>query len=260
MHGRLHGRVTLVTGALGGLGLAIARRCAAEGAIVWLSDVAPADAPEVAAALSGFDGAARYVRLDVTDPQSWAAVAEHFAGDGLDVLVNNAGIAKVGPIGQSPFSDWRATMAVNADGPFLGLSALLPALATGGRRSTGWASVVNIASILSQVALPESAAYCASKGALRQLTKAAAIEFAARELPIRVNSVHPGFVRSGMTERGSADMRAGPDLLAALAEQTPMRRLGRAEEIAAAVLFLASDESSFVTGAELAVDGGWTAR
>jgi NAD(P)-dependent dehydrogenase (short-subunit alcohol dehydrogenase family) len=122
------------------------------------------------------------------------------------------------------------------------------------------ASVINISSILGMVGMAQSSAYAASKGAVRMLSRSLAVEFAAAGLPIRVNSVHPGFVRTAMTERGSAEMDGEGDLLAALAAMTPMRRLATAGEIAAAVLFLGSDESSFITGAELVVDGGWTAQ
>ncbi|MDH7637340.1 SDR family NAD(P)-dependent oxidoreductase [Sphingomonas oryzagri] len=253
---RLSGRVALVTGALGGIGAAIAARFASEGASVWLADLAP-DGVDRAREIAG-DGA-RYLRLDVTCEADWQAAAKHIGGS-LDILVNNAGIAPTGDVADMPVDDWRRAMRVNAEGAFLGARTMRPLLAEAGGGGRGWASVISISSILGMVGMAQSSAYAASKGAVRMLSRSLAVEFASAGLPIRVNSVHPGFVRTAMTERGSAEMDGEGDLLAALAAMTPMRRLATAGEIAAAVLFLGSDESSFITGAELVVDGGWTAR
>lgn len=257
---RLKGRVALVTGGLGGIGLAIARSFLAEGASVWIADLDAPGSERMQGVLAELGDAARYLRIDVTAEADWQAAAEAVGPEGLHILVNNAGLACVGMIGTADVADWRRTMAVNADGPYLGLHTLAPLLARGGAGETGWASVINISSILGLVGLSESAAYCASKGALRLLTKAAAIEFATRAMPIRVNSIHPGFVRTAMTEQGAEKMAGGADLLVALAQQTPMQRIGLPAEIAAGALFLASNESSFMTGSELVIDGGWTAR
>lgn len=250
--GRLAGRVALVTGGLGGIGSAIAARFLAEGARLWIGDIGP-----------HIDGrSARHLQLDVTQEADWRAAAARIeAEDGrLDILVNNAGIAVTGTLAEVSVEDWRRTMAVNAEGAFLGIRAMQPLLASSGTLAEGWASVVNLSSILGMVGLGGSSAYSASKGAVRMLSRALAVEFATSALPIRVNAVHPGFVRTAMTEQGAGEMDGAGDLLAALAARTPMGRLATTDEIAAAVLFLASGESSFVTGAEIVIDGGWTAQ
>jgi NAD(P)-dependent dehydrogenase (short-subunit alcohol dehydrogenase family) len=258
MEGRLANRTALVTGALGGIGAAIVARFRAEGATVWVADLDPEDGERVQAALPNVGDGLQYLTLDVTCDRAWQA-ATAIIGTSLDILVNNAGIATTGAIGTVSRTDWQRTMAVNAEGTFLGIQACAPLLAAAGRGDR-WASVVNLSSILAAVGMAQSAAYAASKGAVRSLTKAAAVEFAQGGLPIRVNSLHPGFVRTQMTLGGGQEMAGGTDLLGVLAAQTPMKRIARADEIAAGALFLGSDESSFMTGAELTIDGGWTAQ
>lgn len=258
---RLAGCSALVTGGLGGIGSAIVARFAAEGAKVWVADLPPASDPR-AAALATATGDLAYLQLDVTDEASWARAALAI-GPSLTVLVNNAGIAPTASIGSMTLDTWRRTLGVNLDGAFLGTRAMLPLLCnTGGAR---WSSVINISSILGNVGIDQASAYCASKGAIRQLTKACAIEFGREDKPVRVNSIHPGFVATTMTAQGSEAMSAAGsggegDLLTSLIAQTPMKRMARTDEIAAAALFLASEESSFMTGSELVVDGGWTAQ
>ena len=258
---RLAGRTTLVTGALGGIGGPVAVRLAAEGCGVILADLADSDDPAVGAVLASVGGGARYLRLDVTSQADWQAAAASIGeGGALDILVNNAGIATTGAIAGVPIKDWRRTMAVNCEGAFLGVQALTPALAAGARASGSWSSIINLSSILGIVGYADSAAYSASKGAIRAFSKAAAVEFARSGDHIRVNSLHPGFVRTPMTVKGAAEMAGGDALLDSLAAATPMGRLAEVHEIAAAVAFLASDDSSFMTGAELVIDGGWTAQ
>jgi NAD(P)-dependent dehydrogenase (short-subunit alcohol dehydrogenase family) len=242
----LSGCTVLVTGALGGIGVAITRRFEAEGAVVWRGDLAAPEERE------------HYLELDVTNEASWLLAVDRI-GTELDILVNNAGVAVTGTLGAIASSDWRRVMAVNAEGAFLGLQAMRPLLEKAGTGAR-WASVINLSSILGMVGMSQSSAYAASKGAVRMLTKAAAVEFGEAGAAIRVNSLHPGFVRTAMTLNGAQEMAAGTDLLATLAERTPMRRLAMPEEIASAALFLASNESSFMTGAELVIDGGWTAQ
>jgi len=228
-----------------------------EGAEVWLADLLDEGATPVTAALGKLDGA-RYLQLDVTDAAAWKAAADTL-GERLDVLINNAGIAPTGEIGKFGEAAWQQVMAVNATSAFLSLTHLAPLLAAAGQGER-WASVVNLSSILANVGMGQAAGYAASKGALRSLTKAVAVEFAQGGKPIRVNSLHPGFVRTEMTSSGSAAMSENGALLDALAAETPMGRIADPAEIASAVLFLASAESSFITGSELTVDGGWTAR
>lgn len=258
MSGRLAGCTALITGGLGGIGMATARAFLREGAHVWLADLPNEDDKRVAAALSDLAGA-RYLRLNVTSAADWAKTAPLF-GDGLDVLVNNAGIAPTGEIGELPAATWETVMAVNSTSAFHALTHLHEQLVCAGGAGKRWASVVNVSSILANLGIAQAAAYSASKGALRSFTKTAAIEFAQGGKPIRVNSIHPGFARTDMTRAGNEAMSEDGDLLDALAAETPMGRIAEAGEIAEAILFLASAESSFMTGAELTVDGGWSAR
>ena len=181
-------------------------------------------------------------------------------GERLDILINNAGIAPTGELEILPLEQWQQVMAVNCQGAFLSLATMSGQLARAGTSSGRWASVVNISSILAMVGMAQASAHAASKGALRSLSKSAAMEFAQAGRPIRVNSLHPGFVETDMTRAGSDAMSDAGNLLEMLGSETPMGRVGTPEEIAYAALFLASNESSFVTGSELTVDGGWTAH
>lgn len=255
MSGRLDGRVALVTGALQGIGRAISERLLQDGASVMLADLAtPEDAASTLAALGDKVG---YVRLDVGDEAGWPiaveAIRQHFGR--LDILVANAGIGGTGPIRTMPLADWHRTMRVNLDGVFLATKHCAGLLADGGRDWAGGASIVNISSIMGLVGLPESAPYSASKGAVRLFSKATALEFAAEKAPIRVNSVHPGFVETPLL-LGSSDQTA----IDFYTVSTPLGRLAKPSEIAAAVAFLASDDASYMTGTELVVDGGYTAH
>lgn len=238
--------------------MAIGRLFADQGAKVWLADLEPAGSEKVRLALEQIHDA-EYIRLDVTRGQDWASAVSTI-GDRLDILINNAGIAPTGDLEILPLEQWQQVMAVNCQGAFLSLATLSGVLERAGRSGNRWASVVNISSVLAMVGMPQASAYAASKGALRSLSKSAAMEFAEAGRPIRVNSLHPGFVETDMTRAGSDAMSEGGDLLEALGRETPMGRVGTPEEIAYAALFLASDESSFMTGSELTVDGGWTAR
>ena len=254
MHGRVANKIALVTGAASGLGAETARRLAAEGALVMLSDRDPAVA-DVAAAIGD---RADHMLHDVTSEDDWAAVvAEHDqvkALGGLDILVNNAGVAGSSlELLTHSLDDWRRILSVNLDGVFLGLRHCGPVMA-----AKGGGSVINLSSILGKVGMPGAAAYCASKGGVLLLTKAAALEWA--PLNIRVNSVHPGFIDTPMVAGALHASENGNEMRDMLIAAHPLARFGVPREIADAVLFLASDESSFMTGAELVVDGGYTAR
>ena len=256
MTARLVGKVALVTGAASGLGAETARRLAREGAAVMLSDLSIAAGEAVAAEIIASGGRAGFIAHDVTSEDDWAAAvgATTAAFGRLDILVNNAGI--VGnqlELMTHTLADWRRILAVNLDGVFLGMRAVGPVLA-----AQGGGSVINLSSILGKVGMANTAAYSASKGGVLMLTKAAAIEWA--PLGIRVNSVHPGFIDTPMVANALHASENGNEMRSAIIAAHPLGRLGVPREIADAVVFLASDEASFMTGAELVVDGGYTAQ
>lgn len=248
---RVEGKVALISGGARGIGAASARLLASEGAAVVLADVLEDEGKATEAQISEAGGRATFMRLDVTDEENWQRVidATVAAYGKLDVVVNNAGISGRSTVEETAEETWDRVMAVNGKGVFLGTKLAIPEL-----RKVGGGSIINISSIYGIVGSETSSAYHASKGAVRIFTKAAAIQYAAEG--IRVNSVHPGFVDSPMTQNAHAipeihDLRVG---------RTPLGRMGTPEDIAAGVLYLASDESSFVTGSELVIDGGMTAR
>jgi len=264
----LSGRVGLVSGALRGIGLAVAERYVTEGAAVVLTDLAdPADSA-VQAVLGRLGETASYLRLDVTNEADWqAAERQTRARHGrLDILVNNAGIDCVGSVDTLELEAWRRIMSVNVDGVFLGTKTFTKLLAATGSTTRFGASVINISSIMGLVGYADTSAYNAGKGAVRLFTKSVAIEFATKRIPIRVNSIHPGFVRTPLLELGMQRwVRMGlaanaQDLIDQVAAATPNGRLAEPAEIAGAAYFLASDDSSYCTGSELVIDGGWTAR
>jgi NAD(P)-dependent dehydrogenase (short-subunit alcohol dehydrogenase family) len=254
--GRVEGKVALVTGAASGLGAAAARRLAAEGASVMLTDIAPDAGRAVVDEIEGAGGRAEFSRHDVTSEEDWArvvaATVERFGR--LTVLVNNAGVADVSQeLMTHDYATWRRTLSVNLDGVFLGLRHAGPAIS-----AAGGGSVINMSSIMGKVAFPGAAAYCASKGGVALLTKAAALEWA--PLGIRVNSVHPGFIETPMVSHVLDQLGNANETRTLVISKHALGRLGLPREIGDAVLFLASDESSFMTGSELVVDGGYTAQ
>jgi NAD(P)-dependent dehydrogenase (short-subunit alcohol dehydrogenase family) len=245
---RLKGKVAIVTGGASGMGRSEATIFAREGARVVVADLLEREGEEVA---KGIGDAARFMKLDVTSEASWQAVvaaAEREFGR-LDILVNNAGISGTYQPDLTSTEAWDKVMDINAKGVFFGMKHAVPAL-----KRAGGGAIVNISSI-SGFAGQHGVhmAYNASKGAVRIMTKTAAVQWAADN--IRVNSVHPGFLPAMRTSVGSAN----PEWRAKVLKAVPMKREGRVEEVAHAVLFLASDEASYITGTELVVDGGFLA-
>ena len=253
MMGRVESKVALVTGAgsVGGLGQAIARRLAEEGATVYLTDVDAAGAQARAAEIGrGAIGLAH----DATSESEWEAVVARIVAEqgGIDILVNNAGVAVLYTIEEMTLERYNRQMEVNMTSGFLGMRAVVAAMRAAGRGG----SIVNISSVGGIVGLARTHAYGASKAGLRLFGKALAMETAGDG--IRVNSVHPGMIRTGMTAPlADPDAHVQRQRLAAV---IPMARMGEPEDIAHCVLFLASDEASYVTGAEFVVDGGMTAQ
>ena len=256
----LRGRVALVTGGSRGIGAATAKALAAKGAKILVTDIL--DGSETAAAVNG-----AYFKHDVTVEDEWAsAVAEakkQFGG--LDILVNNAGIFWMKPITQTSLEDFRRMQQINVEGVFLGFKHAIPAIAERAQQWDGGGAIVNLSSVAGLVGSPGTCAYNASKGAVRLMTKSAALECAAAGLKIRVNSVHPGVIDTNMYQDvAQGIMTTGGiganEALAGIVARHPLGRLGRDIDVANAIAFLASDVAAFVTGAELAVDGGFTAN
>jgi NAD(P)-dependent dehydrogenase (short-subunit alcohol dehydrogenase family) len=250
---RLKGKVALVTGAAGGLGAAQAEALAKEGARVVLGDLADQDGQNVAAAIRAHDADAQYIHLDVTREEDWqravSFTVERYGK--LDVLVNNAGIViKRVPIEERTVEEWDRVMAVNLRSVFLGTKYVIPEM-----RRNGGGSIVNISSLagIGQSQLQEPA-YATSKAAVRMLSKVTATQHAHEN--IRCNSLHPGPTDGGMLHRFLPD----PAALEQRLKRVPLGRLARVEEITAGVIFLASDESSYMTGSELVIDGGALAQ
>jgi NAD(P)-dependent dehydrogenase (short-subunit alcohol dehydrogenase family) len=237
---RLKGKVALVTGGAQGIGRAVAELFAEEGAIVIAGDVKP----------GGAGTAIENVTLDVSRQADWTRVVDSIlAKHGrIDVLVNNAGIVKnYGPVHETDAESWERVLAVNLTGSFIGMQAVLPAM-----RKAGKGSIINFSSIWGNVGVPGAAAYNAAKGGVRNMTKNAAVTYAKEN--IRVNSVHPGLIRTPLVMAQPDEMNAG------IIGQTPMGRMGTPREVAMGCLFLASDDSSFMTGSELVIDGGYLAQ
>ena len=250
--GRMDGKVALISGGSRGQGAAEARLFAREGAKVVIGDLLDVEGTRVAAEIAELGGDAMYVHLDVTSEEDWqSAVAAAVSSYGkLDVLVNNAGIWRRGRVEDTTVEDWDVIQNVNSKGVFLGTKAAIPEM-----RQAGGGSIINISSTAGLVGGPRSTAYTASKGAVRLFTKATAIQYAGEN--IRANSIHPGPIDTEMIHQvWQGEDNSREESIA----RTPLGRVGTVDDIAYGALFLASDESSFMTGSELVIDGGSTAQ
>ncbi len=248
---RLEGKVAIVTGAASGMGAATARRFAREGAKVVIADMLEDEGRAVAQQIVTANGAAEFMKLDVTNEANWKDVVDATVAKfgRLDILVNNAGISGSAVEDVLDTKMWDRLMEVNGRGTFLGVKFAVPAM-----RAAGGGSIVNLSSISGVVGQNRiHVGYNASKGAVRTLTKSAAVQFGADR--IRVNSIHPGLMPPMRTSGATAD----PVFREKMLKAVPLGRSGEADEVANAILFLASDEASYITGAELYVDGGYLA-
>lgn len=248
---RLENKVALISGGARGMGAVEAKMFAQEGAKVVIGDVLDEDGKQTEAEINEAGGECVFVHLDVTDETAWqdavATAVDRFGK--LDILVNNAGIARINNVEDTTSDEWDLVMDINAKGVFLGTKAAIPEI-----RKAGGGSIVNISSIAGLTG-GRTSSYAASKGAVRLLTKSTAIQYAGES--IRCNSVHPGVIETPMTTPMMLNTQEGRDLNAS---RHPLGRVGQPEDIAYGVLFLASDESSFMTGSELVIDGGLTAQ
>jgi len=251
--GRVEGKTALVTGGASGIGAATSRLLLREGARVVLADIQEEAGQKLASELGP---TALFSKLDVTSEADWdhaiSTVEKEFGP--LDILVNAAGVSVPAPIDTASFDHWKQTMTINADGVFLGCRAAIASMRRG-----GGGSIINISSTLGIRGGAAFPAYSASKGAVRMLTKSVAIRCAEQGWKIRCNSVHPGAIETPMVEPYLQMTGTREDGLAMLASAHPMGRVGQPEEVANVILFLASDEASFVTGTEIPVDGGFCA-
>ena len=249
---RLEGKVAIITGGARGQGATEARMFAQEGAKVVIGDIRDELGMQVEAEIRELGGEAVYLHLDVTSEDDWqeaVETAEQRFGK-VDVLVNNAAIVLRKDIEETTGDDWDNIMEINAKGVFLGTKAVIPAM-----RRAGGGSIINISSISGLVSIGPPA-YIATKGAVRLFTKSTAIQYASEN--IRANSIHPGSVDTDMRREGMGDQT--PEEIQARIDNIPLGRVGTTEDISYGALFLASDESSFMTGSELVIDGGYTAK
>jgi len=246
--GRVSGKVVLITGGARGMGAAHARALAREGATVAIADIAADAGQQLAAELRDGGADASYHSHDVTDAGAWRAVvaAVEQSHGAIDVLVNNAGVQVRSAGIEADEDEWATVVGVNQRGVFLGMQSVIPGMVRAGR-----GSIVNVASVAALVGLPGSIPYQASKAAVLGLTRGAAVSYGPNN--VRVNAICPGLVVTGMTQSASAAA------VEAMKAQIPLGRDGRPEEIAAVVVFLASDESSYITGVALPIDGGFVA-
>ena len=254
---RISGKTALVTGASSGIGQAIAVLLAKEGAEVIVADINDAAGGEVVEEINSGGGKAFFQMLDVTNEADWsrafAAVIERCGR--LDVLVNNAGVTERGNTEDITLSDWKAVIDVNLNGVFLGTQAAIEAM-----KGAGGGAVINISSIEGMIGDADLSAYTASKGGVRSYTKSSALLCAREGYNIRINAINPGVIRTALLDAHLANFEDPEPEYLRLASKHPIGFLGSPDDVAYGVLYLASDESRFVTGAELVIDGGYTAQ
>jgi NAD(P)-dependent dehydrogenase (short-subunit alcohol dehydrogenase family) len=247
---RVKDKVAIVTGAARGIGRATARLLALEGAEVILTDIEEPAGRQAAEAIAGETGGrAHFLAHDVRDQQDWRQLVDHVLArhKRIDILVNNAGIYLIKPLPQTTLEDLESLWSVNVRGVFLGMRQVAPIMS----EQRGGGAIVNISSMDGNVGSDGHTAYGGTKGAVRAMTKDVAIEFAKKK--VRVNSIHPGYIHTEMAEMGA---RYYKQTIEQLGEDFPVGHIGQPNDVAYGVLYLASDESRFVTGAELAIDGG----
>jgi NAD(P)-dependent dehydrogenase (short-subunit alcohol dehydrogenase family) len=255
---RVQGKVAIITGGALGIGKACALKLAEEGARVVITDIKEEEGQQVVAAIKAAKGDAIFIRHDTASEDGWKQVIDTTLKTygKLDILVNNAGVGKTTNVEDATLEDWRFLNSINLDGVFLGTKYGIEAMKKGGNGG----SIINMSSVLGIVGEATAASYNASKGGVRIFTKSAALHCARSGYKIRVNSVHPGYINTSMVQSA---MAAGGDAAAMqnyLVSLHPIGHLGEADDIAYGVLYLASDESKFVTGSELVIDGGYTAQ
>ena len=254
--GRLRDKVALITGGASGLGKATGQLMAKEGATVILTDLQEVEGMAVSKQIIDNGGKSSFMKQDTTSEEGWREICDYILErhGHLDILLNGAGVGGSGiEIEDMDFSIWRNCLSVNLDGVFLGCKYGIKAM-----RNGRGGSIINISSILGFAGLATATNYCASKGGVRLLTKAAALECARKTPIVRVNSIHPGFIDTPMV--AGAIQRRGPEFRNYIEENVPLGKLGEPSDIAEGVVYLASDGAKFVTGTELTIDGGFLAR
>jgi NAD(P)-dependent dehydrogenase (short-subunit alcohol dehydrogenase family) len=248
---RFEGQVALVTGGARGIGVATAQRFARDGAAVAVTDVLDTEGQAVAEALAQAGSRACFEHLDVSDEDAWVRAVDRIEADlgPITILVNNAGVGTLAHVEDETVEAWDRVVAINQTGVWLGMKVVGTRM-----RERGAGAIVNVSSIFGAVGgFGGSIAYHASKGAVRLMTKSAALHWATKG--VRVNSIHPGFVETPMLEAAM-----GTPMETQILSMTPMGRMGRPDEIASVIAFLVSEDASYMTGAEVYVDGGWIAR
>lgn len=263
MANRFEGRVVCITGAAKGIGRQAALSFAEEGAIIVATDIEAEEGKALVAEIEESGGKASFIEHDVTNEYAWVDViaAVRSSHGKLDVLINNAGIGMTGLVHEMDLDLWRKMMAVNVDGVFLGVKHALPLM-----REAGSGNIINISSVAGIRSTANFSCYCATKAAVKSFTKSVALECAEAKDGIRVNSIHPGIISTaiwdtliGTEESTSSNMPRDATLAGMTGEAVPFGRTGTIQEIVNGMLFLASDESSYMHGAELVLDGGLTA-
>ncbi|MBV1932985.1 MAG: glucose 1-dehydrogenase [Porticoccaceae bacterium] len=256
--GRVSGKVAIITGGgSAGMGRATSLLLAQEGASVVVGDINEAGAKETADLINVAGGKAVSMRHDVSSEDDWAAVVK-LAVDTygrIDILDNNAAMFIAKPLMNTSTEEFRLQNSINVDGVFFGMKAVIPVM-----EKTGGGAIVNISSGAGIVGFAAAGAYSSSKGAVRLMTKSMALECAEKKNKVRVNSIHPGPILTPMLEQGMDDLGGGADIRGMFEAMAPVGYLGEPQDIAQGVLYLASDESKYVTGAELAIDGGFIAQ